>query len=97
MSGSRRTQPLPPHWDRTRRRILRRDGRICYVCHQPGATEVDHIIPASQGGSDQDDNLAAIHEDPCHSAKTIREALAHNWRATTPRKREPERHPGSIG
>ena len=91
MTGSRRTQPLPKHWERIRRRILRRDAYICGPCGRPGATEVDHIIPASQGGGDDDGNLQAICE-PCHLAKTAREAFA----AKIPRKRAAERHPGSL-
>jgi 5-methylcytosine-specific restriction protein A len=33
------------------------------------ATEVDHIVPKSQGGTDDDDNLQAICS-PCHKTKT---------------------------
>lgn len=90
-----RTQPLPPGWDRTRRRILRRDRGICYLCRRPGANQVDHVVPASQGGGEEDSNLAAIHEYPCHAAKTAREANAANPMAK-PRKRDPEAHPGAA-
>ena len=96
MSKPRRTQPLPRDWGRIRKRILRRDQGVCYVCHLPGANGVDHVIPACQGGSDEDSNLAAIHEHPCHAAKTAREANAANPMAQ-PRKRAEERHPGAIG
>lgn len=92
---SRRTRPLPKNWGAIRRRILRRDQGICYICGKPGANQVDHIRPASQGGGDEDSNLAAIHEHPCHAAKTAREANARNPRAV-PRKRAPEAHPGLI-
>jgi len=92
---SRRTKPLPRNWQTTRRRILRRDNGICYVCRTPGANQVDHIIPVSQGGGEQDSNLAAIHEYPCHAAKTAREANAANPMAK-PRRRPSERHPGMI-
>ena len=37
------------------------------------ADEVDHIVPLSQGGTDEDTNLRAIHHD-CHKVKTQREA-----------------------
>ena len=93
--STRRTKPLPRDWGRTRQRILRRDQGICYVCGRPGANQVDHIVPASQGGSDEDSNLAAIHEHPCHTAKTAREANARNPMAA-PRKRPKEEHPGLI-
>jgi 5-methylcytosine-specific restriction enzyme A len=91
----RRVKPLPRDWARTRRRILRRDHGICYVCGKPGANQVDHIRPASQDGSEDDINLAAIHQYPCHAAKTAREANAVNPMARS-RKREPEKHPGDL-
>jgi 5-methylcytosine-specific restriction endonuclease McrA len=86
---------LPPNWECTRRRILRRDRNICYVCRRPGAYQVDHIIPVSQGGSDEDSNLAAIHEHPCHEQKTAREANQANPMAR-PRRRKEEPHPGAT-
>lgn len=55
-------------------RILDRDMRICHVCHQPGADQVDHVIPVAEGGTDSDLNLAAIHGEPCHRRKTAAEA-----------------------
>ena len=91
MSG-RRVQPLPPNWQHTRRRILRRDHWICYVCGKGGANGVDHVVPAFQGGSDDDSNLRAIHEFPCHASKTASEANA----AKPKRKREAEPHPGLV-
>lgn len=95
MGGSRRTQPLPPHWRRTVRRIIERDGGICYICGRPGADTADHVIPVCEGGPDQDWNLKAAHENPCHAAKTAREANRHNPMAK-PRRREPEPHPGVV-
>lgn len=89
---SRRTTPLPAGWAKLRRRILRRDAGICHVCGRPGADEVDHVVPASQGGTDDPGNLAAIHDDPCHRAKTAREANA----AKPTRKRPTEQHPGLV-
>lgn len=94
-STSRRTQPLPRDWSRIRARILRRDRCICGVCRGPGADEVDHIVPASLGGTDDEANLQAIHSRPCHAHKTALEANAQNWKVQ-PKKREPERHPGLI-
>ena len=84
-----RTAPLPRGWSRTRARILRRDAYICHVCHLAGADEVDHIIPASRGGTDHEMNLAAIHH-ACHVVKTAREA------GRVSRQREPEPHPGLV-
>jgi 5-methylcytosine-specific restriction endonuclease McrA len=91
--SSRRTEPLPRDWQRIRRRVLRRDNGICHICGRPGADQVDHIIPASAGGGDEESNLAAIHRRPCHEAKTAREANRANPLAVS-RKRPEERHPG---
>jgi 5-methylcytosine-specific restriction protein A len=58
---------------------MRRDGGRCYSPHPDvctgKATTVDHKIPRSAGGSDRDDNLAAICP-PCHHVKTAAEAAA---------------------
>ncbi len=42
----------PPRWDsgpwkRIRKKVLNRDGHICYACGRP-ATCVDHIIPRGE-------------------------------------------------
>ena len=86
-----RTHPLPPDWPTIRAGILHRDKARCHACGQGGATEVDHIVPASQGGTDHPTNLAPIHTI-CHRTKTAREARA----AQPQRKRPPEQHPGLI-
>jgi 5-methylcytosine-specific restriction endonuclease McrA len=47
-------------WQRTRAAVRRRDGNACTVC---GATErlsVHHIVPARQGGSDEQENLVTL-------------------------------------
>ncbi|MPZ13771.1 MAG: hypothetical protein GEU73_05005 [Chloroflexi bacterium] len=86
-----RTKPLPPDWHKTQPRILARDQGICYVCGKPGATQVDHKVPGSQDGSEDDSNLGAIHVS-CHRSKTAREANARHRL----RKRKPEDHPGML-
>lgn len=93
VSSSRRSQPLPPNWARTRRRVLRDHAGLCHVCGKPGADEVDHVVPASQGGTDAMDNLAPIHKNPCHLRKTAREA-----RSARPSRRRTstEEHPGAT-
>ena len=78
----------------TRQHVLRRDRGICYLCGQPGATQVDHKTPHHQGGTDHPDNLGAIHARPCHLNKTLAEAQAA--RALPPRTRPPEAHPGAT-
>lgn len=99
-SQGRRSAPLPKGWERIRRRILKRDGWKCQREIATGgkcpelATDVDHIVPASQGGGDNDANLESL----CrwhHNQKTGREAstAAH---AIPPRARPQEQHPGLI-
>lgn len=86
-----REVPLPRGWRRLRRDVLERDGERCYRCGAP-ADEVDHIVPASRGGTDHPSNLAAICRR-CHAQKTGREAQAARPR----RRRPPEPHPGLVG
>lgn len=71
---------MPKGWSKTRRRIMQRDRYECrtdvsgagLICGAR-ATEVDHIIPRSEGGTDDMENLEAIcHEH--HLAKTREEA-----------------------
>lgn len=64
-------------WQITRERILRRDNGLCQPClladQLTPATQVDHIRPLADGGTDTDANLQAICK-PCHDAKTKQEA-----------------------
>lgn len=66
---------------------------ICYLQY-PGcttvATEDDHVIPLSQGGSDSLDNRRGACRQ-CHRIKSQREAAAGR---RTKRGRPTERHPG---
>ena len=75
--GSRHERGYGTAWDKLRRRILERDCSLCQPCRQAGrvtpARAVDHIVPKSQGGSDDEHNLQAICT-PCHQAKTQRES-----------------------
>lgn len=77
--GSRHERGYGTAWEKTRTRILQRDGNICQHClRETGAVhpgnEVDHIVPKAQGGSDSDDNLQTICT-PAHREKTQREAI----------------------
>lgn len=56
------------------KQIMRRDAGICHVCHKPGADRIDHVVPLSEGGADDDTNLAPIHQRPCHDTKTAQES-----------------------
>lgn len=44
---------------------------LCVQCGAP-ATDVDHILPRRQGGSDEKENLQALCHG-CHAKKTLRE------------------------
>jgi hypothetical protein len=63
----------PPRRDpiavRTRFHVLKRDLYRCRICGRTGVElEVDHIIPASLGGSDTTDNLQTLCFD-CNRGK----------------------------
>ena len=63
-------------WKRLRVQILERDNYLCVACMKLGkltpATDVDHIVPLSKGGTNSPDNLQALcHE--CHKQKTAKE------------------------
>ena len=91
-STNKRSRDTSSHaWRRQRVVILMRDRGVCHVCHLAGATEVDHIVPVSLGGTDDPSNLAAICS-PCHAKKSSAEGNA----ARVSSKRPAERHPGLI-
>lgn len=65
--GSDRRSQLPPDWPAVVLRILKRDHHRCqWVRYDTDkrclrhATDVDHILPYSQGGTDVDANLQAL-------------------------------------
>jgi 5-methylcytosine-specific restriction protein A len=82
--GNRHERGYGSEWTRIRVRILKRDCGLCQPCLHTGAvtraSTVDHIVPKSENGTDDDDNLQAIC-DPCHSAKTALEAARARRRA----------------
>lgn len=95
-----RTQPKPKGWGAIRRRILKRDNYECQMPTPLGvcrawANEVDHIVPASQGGSDDDPNLRALCHDH-HKVKSSSEGGRAAQAKRIPRKRKTEPHPGLI-
>ncbi|MBX3634018.1 MAG: HNH endonuclease [Rubrivivax sp.] len=71
--GSRHERGYGSAWDRKRKRILARDHGICQIGRRQGlihpGTEVDHIVPRAQGGTDDDGNLQTACT-ACHRAKT---------------------------
>lgn len=63
-------------WKKKRQIIINRCMGLCEECERNGAVsfgvEVDHIVPVSQGGSDEISNLQLLCI-PCHRRKTARE------------------------
>lgn len=74
---SRHQRGYGTHWDKTRKRILGRDKYLCQPCLRASmitpASQVDHIKPKAQGGTDDEDNLQSICKS-CHDLKTIKES-----------------------
>jgi 5-methylcytosine-specific restriction endonuclease McrA len=90
----RETYAKPQGWTTTKAANMRRDRRICQSCGAK-ATEIDHIVPVSQGGSHEPDNLRAICRD-CHRRKTHAETVAGVRRFHGTRKRPTAPHPGDV-
>jgi 5-methylcytosine-specific restriction protein A len=67
-----------------RQRIRARDNGLCQECLRKNRVStghpVDHIVPLWKGGSDDDSNKETLC-DPCHDAKTAREASDRARRA----------------
>lgn len=65
-------------WKLIRAKTLTRDGHQCQL-RGPNctieATQVDHVIPVSQGGGDELSNTTSVCK-PCHDQKSAREAAA---------------------
>lgn len=62
--GTRHERGYGADWDKKRLVILARDAGLCCACTRlnlvtPGNI-VDHVVPKSQGGDDDDDNLQTI-------------------------------------
>lgn len=75
-SGADRRKSIPP----SVRAQVKPEGAICYVCRSRYATQIDHIVPLSQGGSSEIENLAPICV-PCHRVKQNREISEGRRRA----------------
>jgi len=60
------------YYQKARLAVLQRDYYTCHYCAQE-ATTVDHLIPVSKGGTDQESNLVACCVQ-CNSAKRDRMA-----------------------
>lgn len=79
-------RPVIPNWGAIQQQVLQRDKRICYLCGKPGADQVDHIVPISEGGSSKPHNLKAVHGNVppfCHREKTQQQTAEHKRRINT--------------
>lgn len=68
--GTTDSRGLGWSYQKKRAAILQRDGYVCWLCGQPGADTVDHVIPRARGGTDDDDNLRAAHLS-CNSGRRV--------------------------
>jgi len=69
--GSAKTRGYGAEWRTIRRNVLA-EVTSCQACGNAPATCVDHIIPLSEGGTNERDNLRALCQS-CHSRKTAKE------------------------
>jgi 5-methylcytosine-specific restriction endonuclease McrA len=62
------------------RRVRERDGDLCWLClgrvprrsrggHRPTDQTIDHVVPRSKGGEDDDDNLRLAHRSCNHDRR----------------------------
>ena len=76
--GSRHQRGYGTAWDKLRLHILQRDAYLCQACLKANrpteATHVDHIMPKSIGGTDDEGNLQSLCQT-CHAEKTAAEAV----------------------
>ena len=70
-------------WRKLRLVVLERDRRLCQTCLKLGrtvaATDVDHILPIAQGGTNDLANLQCLCSD-CHRTKSALEGQYGRWR-----------------
>lgn len=63
-------------WRRLVEAVKRRDQYVCQACGRLTTDgECDHIVPLSQGGTDDMSNLQWLCREPCHMAKTALEGV----------------------
>lgn len=60
----------PKNWENIRKYILARDNYTCVYCgDKRGPFDVDHVMPRSRGGSDEEKNLVCACR-VCNMAKS---------------------------
>ena len=94
MSWSKSATPLPRNWAVIRRRVLR-GSDVCSICNQPGADEVDHVVPRYLGGTDDISNLRPVHR-ACHARKSAAEGHQRKAELRRLRRRPQVKHPGRV-
>lgn len=71
-------------WQAIRNRIIRRDGHICYYCHQVAMQiEIDHKMPISKGGGFEDSNLVVACRKCNRQKRNKTEEEFLIWKGTT--------------
>lgn len=68
MANDRQERTRGRRWMALKEYVLR-EQPVCAVCKCRPATEVDHILPISKGGTDERDNLQGLCYG-CHDEKT---------------------------
>jgi hypothetical protein len=59
-----------------RQRLYDEYESVCWLCLRPNASEIDHVIPVSQGGSDEYVNLRLAHKS-CNGSRNRRDHPFH--------------------
>jgi 5-methylcytosine-specific restriction endonuclease McrA len=79
-----RTMPAaPPVWHpsmKLRNEVLSRDGRKCHYCGSTKRLTLDHVVPRSQGGSHDADNLLTACRS-CNAEKGVKSYEEYTGRA----------------
>ena len=88
-----RKSHMPAGWSATRRHVLD-SSDVCYICGQPGADEVDHVLPRHRGGGEGRSNLQPVHR-ACHARKSSGEGNRRKAELKARRFRPKDRHPGA--
>ena len=64
------------YYRRQRAQVLAHSD-ICWLCGKPGSDSTDHIVPVSQGGSDNASNLRPAHLE-CNKIRGVKDAADVN-------------------
>lgn len=59
-----------------RQRLYDEYESVCWLCLKPNASEIDHLIPVSQGGSDEYVNLRLAHQS-CNVSRNQKDHVFH--------------------